>query len=66
MNTQSLPELVHSAQDLLAKIRHHPQYQSLDFDCDITLGDVLQFFNSLQWELVPSDIDLEEREAFTQ
>ncbi len=48
MSRQSLPQLVVQVQELLSKIHQHPQYQALKFDCDVTLGDVNQFFNTLQ------------------
>ncbi|BAT56978.1 hypothetical protein NOS3756_59900 (plasmid) [Nostoc sp. NIES-3756] len=50
MSRQSLPQLVVQVQELLTQIHQHPQYQALEFDCDVTLGDVNQFFNSLQSE----------------
>jgi hypothetical protein len=50
MSLQSLPELVVQAQQLLTQIHQHPQYQALQFDCDVTLADVSQFFNTLQSE----------------
>jgi hypothetical protein len=48
MSRQSLPKLIVQAQQLLTQIDQHPQYKALQFDCDITLGDVNQFFNTLQ------------------
>ncbi|MBH8574943.1 hypothetical protein I8752_18350 [Nostocaceae cyanobacterium CENA369] len=65
MNTQPLPDLINQAQQLLTQIRQHPQYQRLQFDCDVTLGDVSQFFNTLQWEAAASTVDVE-REGFFQ
>ncbi|MBD2504075.1 hypothetical protein [Anabaena azotica] len=50
MSRQSLPQLVVQAQELLSQIHHHPQYKALKFDCDVTLGDVNQYFNTLQSE----------------
>ncbi|BAY42187.1 hypothetical protein NIES2111_65830 (plasmid) [Nostoc sp. NIES-2111] len=50
MSRQSLPQLVVQVQELLSQIHQHPQYQALEFDCDVTLGDVNQFFNTLQSE----------------
>ncbi len=50
MNTQALPELIAQSQELLIQIRQHPQFKVLHFDCDVTLGDVSQFFNALEWE----------------
>jgi hypothetical protein len=50
MSLQSLPQLVVQVQELLSQIHQHPQYQTLEFDCDVTLGDVNQFFNTLQSE----------------
>jgi hypothetical protein len=65
MNTQPLPELVAQAQQLVTQIRQHPHYQRLNFDCDVTLGDVSQFFNTLQWEAAASTVDVS-REGFHQ
>ncbi|MBD2683554.1 MULTISPECIES: hypothetical protein [Nostoc] len=65
MNTQTLPELVAQAQQLVTQIRQHPQYQNLRFDCDVTLGDVSQFFNTLQWSVTGSTVDVS-REGFFQ
>ncbi|MBD2303314.1 hypothetical protein [Nostoc sp. FACHB-190] len=65
MNTQPLPELIAQAQQLVIQIRQHPQYQRLNFDCDVTLGDVSQFFNTLQWEAAASTVDVS-REGFFQ
>jgi hypothetical protein len=48
LSRQSLPQLIVQAQQLLTQIEQHPQYKALQFDCDVTLGDVSQFFNSLQ------------------
>ncbi|BAZ03332.1 hypothetical protein NIES37_73450 (plasmid) [Tolypothrix tenuis PCC 7101] len=64
MNTQPLPELVAQAQQLLTQIRQHPQYQRLNFDCDVTLGDVSQFFNTLQWEASASTVDVSTERFF--
>ncbi|MBW4427516.1 MAG: hypothetical protein KME50_24515 [Nostoc desertorum CM1-VF14] len=50
MSRQSLPQLIVEAQQLLTQIPQHSQYQALQFNCDITLGDVSQFFNTLQSE----------------
>ena len=50
MSRQSLPQLIVQIQQLLTQILQHPQYQALQFYCDITLGDVSQFFNTLQSE----------------
>jgi hypothetical protein len=65
MNTQSLPELIAQAQQLLIQIRQHPQYQKLEFNCDVTLGDVSQFLNALQWESAACTVDVS-REGFFQ
>ena len=65
MNNQPLPELIAQTQQLLTQIRQHPQYQRLNFDCDVTLGDVSQFFNTLQWESTASSVDVS-REGFLQ
>jgi hypothetical protein len=65
MNTQPLPELIAEAQQLVTQIRQYPQYQRLQFDCDVTLGDVSQFFNTLQWEATGSTVDIS-REGFHQ
>lgn len=50
MTRQSLSQLALQAQQLLTQIDQHPQYQALQIDCDVTLGDVRQFFNTLQSE----------------
>ncbi len=65
MNTQPLPELIAQAQQLVTQIRQHPQYQRLQFNCDVTLGDVSQFFNALQWEATACTVDVS-REGFFQ
>ncbi|MBD2682566.1 MULTISPECIES: hypothetical protein [Nostoc] len=65
MNTQPLPELIAQAQQLVTQIRQHPQYQRLQMDCDVTLGDVSQFFNTLQWSATASTVDVS-REGFFQ
>lgn len=65
MKTQPLPELVAQAQELLTKIRQHPQYQALQIDADVTIGDVNQFFNTLQWQSTASRVDVS-RERFFQ
>ncbi len=49
ISANSLPELVSQAQELLEKIRQHPQFKDLRFDCDVALGDVKQYFNYLEW-----------------
>ncbi|MBD2342142.1 hypothetical protein H6G64_35055 [Calothrix sp. FACHB-156] len=64
MNTQPLPELVAQAQQLLSEIRQHPQYQNLQVDCDVTIGDVSQFFNTLQWESTASTVDVSRKGFF--
>lgn len=64
MNTQPLPELIALAQQLLTQIRQHPQYQGLQFDCDVTFGDVSQFFNTLQWSAKASIMDVSREEFF--
>ncbi len=58
MNTQPLPELVAKAQELLIQIRQHPQYQALQIDADVTIGDVTQFLNVLGWEATASTVDV--------
>lgn len=65
MNTQPLHQLVAQAQELLTQIRQHPQYQALQIDADVTLGDVSQFFNTLQWQATASSVDVS-REGFFQ
>ncbi|MBD2358748.1 hypothetical protein H6G41_29835 [Tolypothrix sp. FACHB-123] len=65
MNTQPLPELIALAQQLLIQIRQHPQFQGLQMNCDVTLGDVSQFFNTLQWEASACTVDTS-REGFFQ
>ncbi|MBD2302266.1 hypothetical protein [Nostoc sp. FACHB-190] len=50
MTRQSLSQLALQAQQLLTQIDQHPQYQAWQIDCDVTLGDVRQFFNTLQSE----------------
>ncbi len=58
MNTQPLHQLVAQAQELLIQIRQHPQYQALQIDADVTIGDVTQFFNTLQWQATASSVDV--------
>ena len=65
MNTQPLPQLIAQAQELLTQIRQHPQYQALLVDADVTMGDVSQFFNALQWQATASTVDVS-REGFFQ
>jgi hypothetical protein len=65
MNTQQLPELIAQSQQLLSAIRQHPQFQCLHFDCDVSMGDVVQFFNFLQYEAATLPINTS-REGFTQ
>jgi hypothetical protein len=65
MNTQALPELIAKAQKLLIEIKQNPQYQNLQVDCDVTLGDVAQFFNTLQWSATTDTVDTT-REGFFQ
>ncbi|MBD2169562.1 hypothetical protein H6G04_34980 [Calothrix membranacea FACHB-236] len=64
MNTQPLSELIALAQQLVTEIRQHPQYQNLQVDCDVTLGDVSQFFNTLQQETTASTVDVFRKEFF--
>lgn len=56
MSTQPLSELVEQSQQLLAQIRQHPQFKILRFDCDVTVGDVSQFFNTLQYSTTGLDV----------
>jgi hypothetical protein len=65
MNTQPLHQLIAQGQEILSAIRQHPQYQGLQVDCDVTLGDVSQFFNALQWQATASSVDVS-REGFFQ
>ncbi|BAB77494.1 hypothetical protein ACN23B_30850 (plasmid) [Anabaena sp. FACHB-709] len=65
MQNQPLQELVAQAQELLSAIRQHPQYQALQIDADVTLGDVTQFFNTLQWSATSDAVDTT-REGFFQ
>jgi len=65
MNNQPLPELINQAQELLTQIRQHPQYKALHIDADVTMGDVSQFFNALQWQATGSTVDVS-REGFFQ
>jgi hypothetical protein len=65
MNNQPLPELINQAQELLTQIRQHPQYKALLVDADVTMGDVSQFFNALQWQATASIVDVS-REGFFQ
>lgn len=64
MNTQPLPELIAQSQQLLAQIRQHPQFKILRFDCDVTAGDVSQFFNTLQYST--TGLDVSRLEGFTE
>ncbi len=66
MNASPLPELIAKSQELLREIRQHPQFKGLNFDCDVTLGDVSQFFNSLQHEAKAYSLESLNREGFTQ
>lgn len=66
MNASPLPELIAKSQELLREIRQHPQFRVLNFDCDVTLGDVSQFFNSLQHEATACSLEGLKREGFTQ
>ncbi|WP_199332998.1 hypothetical protein [Nostoc sp. FACHB-190] len=61
---QSLSELVEQSQQLLTQIRKHPQFKILRFDCDVTAGDVAQFFNTLQYST--TDLDLSRLEGFNE
>jgi len=65
MQNQPLPELISQAQQLLTQIRQHPQYKALQIDCDVTVGDVSQFFNTLQWSATACTVDTT-REGFFQ
>lgn len=65
MNTQQLPELISQSQKLLSEIRNHPQFKGLHFDCDVSLGDVVQFFNFLQYEASIMPVNTS-REGFNQ
>lgn len=65
MNTQPLHQLIAQGQEILSAIRQHPQYQSLQVDCDVTLGDVSQFFNALQWQSTATRVDVS-KEGFFQ
>lgn len=62
--SQSLPELIAQSQELLVQIRQHPQFKILRFDCDVTVGDVSQFFNTLQYSTV--ELDVSRFESFNE
>jgi len=64
-NSNSLPELVSQAQELLGQIRQHPEFKGLRFDCDVALGDVKQYFNYLQWAAT-ADLEVSEFEGFAE
>lgn len=64
MNTQPLPELIAQSQQLLTQIQQHPQFKILRFDCDVTIGDVCQFFNTLQYST--TDLDVSKLESFNE
>jgi len=64
MNTQPLPELIAQSQQLLTQIRQHPQFKILRFDCDVTIGDVYQFFNTLQYST--TDLDVSKLKSFNE
>lgn len=66
MNASPLPELIAKSQELLREIRQHPQFRVLNFDCDVTLGDVSQFFNTLQHEAMGCSSEVISREGFTE
>jgi hypothetical protein len=65
INSNSLPELVSQAQELLGQIRQHPEFKGLRFDCDVALGDVKQYFNYLQWAAT-ADLEVSEFEGFAE
>jgi hypothetical protein len=63
--SQSLPELIAQSQQLLSQIRQHPQFKLLRFDCDVTAGDVSQFFNTLQYSST-TGLDVSSLESFNE
>lgn len=65
MSSNSLPELVSQAQELLGQIRQHPQFKGLRFDCDVAIGDVKQYFNYLEWAAA-GDSELPKFEGFAE
>jgi hypothetical protein len=65
MNYQPLPELIAQAQQLLIQIKQHPQFQALQIDADVTIGDVTQFFNALGWEATAGAVNVS-KEGFFQ
>ncbi|MCG6133970.1 MAG: hypothetical protein MET45_04830 [Nostoc sp. LLA-1] len=48
MPNQPLPELINQAQELLAQIRKHPDFKTLKYHPDVTLGDAEQALIELQ------------------
>ncbi|MBD2255605.1 hypothetical protein [Nostoc parmelioides] len=66
MNALPLPELIAKSQELVREIRQHPQFKVLKFDCDVTLSDVSQFFNTLQHEATTCSLERLNREGFSQ
>lgn len=69
MSGNSLLELVSQAQELLGQIRQHPQFKGLQFDCDVAIGDVKQYFNYLQYyseRSASSDLQVSTLESFTE
>jgi hypothetical protein len=65
MSSNSLPELVFQAQELLGQIRQHPQFKGLRFDCDVAFGDVKQYFNYLEWAAT-ADLEVSRFEGFRE
>lgn len=65
ISSNSLPELVSQAQELLVQIRQHPEFKGLRFDCDVAIGDVKQYFNYLQWAAT-ADLEVSEFEGFAE
>jgi hypothetical protein len=54
MKNQALPELIAQGQEILSAIRQHPDYQTLDYHPDLSIGDAVQALNELSFEVLSS------------
>jgi hypothetical protein len=50
-NTDTLNNLLNQAQSILKKIKHHPDYQSIDYAPDFTITDALAAVEELSVEI---------------
>ncbi|MBW4558742.1 MAG: hypothetical protein KME59_22995 [Trichormus sp. ATA11-4-KO1] len=53
MSKPTLPDLINKTQKLLAQIRKHPDYKSLEYHPDVTLGDAEQALIELRCQTLP-------------